>query len=81
MSSRYGSNLIVHSLASSLSARGRAIKTSSISPPVAGERTGVGLFDPVTIQIQNDKRVIMWPEYAAEAKVLPMPKWEERGKK
>ncbi len=27
------------------------------------------------------KRVIVWPDYAAEAKVPPMPKWEDRGKK
>ncbi len=35
----------------------------------------------VTIQIQNGERVIVWPEHMAEAKVLPMPKWEDRGKK
>ena len=35
----------------------------------------------VTIQIQNGERVIVWPEHVAEAKVLPMPKWEDRAKK
>ncbi len=38
-------------------------------------------IDSVTIQIRNGKRVIVWPEYAAETKVLPMPKWEDRGRK
>jgi branched-chain amino acid transport system substrate-binding protein len=35
----------------------------------------------LTIQIQNGKRVIVWPAHKAEAKFLPMPKWEDRGKK
>ena len=35
----------------------------------------------VTIQIQNGKRVIVWPEHLAEARVLLMPKWEDRAKK
>ncbi len=37
--------------------------------------------EPLAIQIQNGKRVLVWPEHAAEAKVLPMPKWEDRAKK
>ena len=37
--------------------------------------------EPLSIQIQNGKRVIVWPEHAAEARFLPMPKWEDRGKK
>ncbi len=32
-------------------------------------------------QIQNGKRVIVWPEHMAEGKFIPMPKWEDRGKK
>ncbi len=35
----------------------------------------------LTIQIQNAERVIVWPAHQAEAKVVPMPKWEGRGKK
>jgi branched-chain amino acid transport system substrate-binding protein len=35
----------------------------------------------LTIQIQNGKRVIVWPAHQAEAKFLLMPKWEERAKK
>ena len=35
----------------------------------------------VVIQIQNGKRVIVWPKRFAEAKLLLMPKWEDRAKK
>jgi branched-chain amino acid transport system substrate-binding protein len=35
----------------------------------------------LTIQIQNGKRVIVWPAHQAEAKFLPMPRWEDRPKK
>ncbi len=42
---------------------------------------GLSTIDGLTFQIQNGKRVIVWPEHVAEAKALPMPKWEERGKK
>ncbi len=38
-------------------------------------------IDSVAFQIQNGKRVIVWLDYAAEARFLPMPKWEERAKK
>ena len=38
-------------------------------------------IDGLAIQIQNGKHVIVWPVYQAEAKVVAMPKWEERGKK
>ncbi len=34
-----------------------------------------------TCQIRNGKRMIVWPSHMAEAKVLPMPKWQDRGKK
>ncbi len=32
-------------------------------------------------QIQNGKRVLLWPEHVAEGKFIPMPKWEDRAKK
>ena len=38
-------------------------------------------IEALTFQIQNGKRVILWPEHMAEGKFLPMPKWEERAKK
>ncbi len=42
---------------------------------------GLSSIEPITIQIQNGKRVIVWPAHQAEARFLPMPKWEDRGKK
>ncbi len=42
---------------------------------------GLSSIEPITIQIQNGKRVILWPEHMAEAKILPMPKWEDKAKK
>ncbi len=42
---------------------------------------GLSSIEPITIQIQNGERVIVWPAHQAEAKVLPMPKWEDRAKK
>ncbi len=38
-------------------------------------------IDGLAFQIQNGKRVIVSPAHQAEANVLPMPKWEDRGKK
>ena len=38
-----------------------------------------GNGDRHLIQIRNGKRLIVWPRHIAEAKVLPMPKWEDRG--
>ena len=42
---------------------------------------GMSPMDGLAIQIQNGERVIVWPAYQAEAKFLPMPKWEDRAKK
>jgi len=47
----------------------------------ANEQGWSAIYDDVTFQIQNGKRVILWPEHMAEAKFLPMPKWEDRKKK
>ncbi len=42
---------------------------------------GLGTTEGLTIQIQNGKRVIVWPKHMAEAKyILPMPRWDERPK-
>ncbi len=38
-------------------------------------------IEALTFQIQNGKRVIVWPAHAAEAEFIPMPKWEDRLKK
>ncbi len=37
--------------------------------------------ESLTFQIQNGERVIVWPAHQAEARFLPMPKWEDRAKK
>ncbi|MEE9602932.1 MAG: amino acid ABC transporter substrate-binding protein [Thermoguttaceae bacterium] len=42
---------------------------------------GLSNIEPLTIQIQNGKRVIVSPAHQSEAKFLPMPKWEDRAKK
>jgi branched-chain amino acid transport system substrate-binding protein len=42
---------------------------------------GLSSIEPITIQIQNGKRVIVSPAHQAEARFLPMPRWEDRGKK
>ena len=50
-------------------------------PYRANERGVSAPTDGLAIQIQNGKRVIVWPAHQAEAKLLLMPKWEERAKK
>ncbi len=47
----------------------------------ANERGVSQSTEPLSIQIQNGKRVIVWPPHQAEARFLPMPKWEDRAKK
>ena len=42
---------------------------------------GLSTIEGLAIQVQNGKRVIVWPATIAEARFLPMPKWEARGKK
>jgi len=40
---------------------------------------GLSTIEGLTFQIQNGKRVIVWPKQMAEAKyILPVPRWEER---
>ncbi len=39
---------------------------------------GMSPIESVAFQIQNGKRLLVWPEHAAQTKVLLMPKWEER---
>ncbi len=38
-------------------------------------------IEGLTFQIQNGKRVIVWPAHMSEARSLLMPKWEDRAKK
>ena len=42
---------------------------------------GMSPIEGVAFQIQNGKRLLVWPEHAAQTKVLLMPKWEDRAKK
>ncbi len=58
-----------------------SITVQTITGLYKANEQGHSPIDGVAFQIQNGKRVIVWPEHVAEAKALPMPKWEERGKK
>ena len=59
-----------------------SIRVDTIRGPWKANEQGISApIEGVAFQIQNGKRLIMWPEYAAEAKFLPMPKWEDRAKK
>ena len=60
-----------------------SISVETIQGPWKANERGISLTIEfyLAMQFQNGKRVIVWPDYAAEAKVLPMPKWEDRAKK
>ena len=58
-----------------------SITVNTIRGPYKANEQGMSPIDPLAFQIQNGKRVIVWPAHQAEAKVLPMPRWEERPKK
>ncbi len=45
------------------------------------DQQGMSPIVPVAFQIQNGKRLLVWPEHVAQTKVLLMPKWEARAKK
>ena len=57
----------------------------TIKGPYKADTQGLSVSANVTghlnYQIQNGKRVLLWPEDKAEGKFLPMPKWEDRAKK
>jgi len=42
---------------------------------------GMSPIESIAFQIQNGKRLLVWPEHIAQTKVLLMPKWEDRAKK
>ena len=58
-----------------------SIPVYTIKGPWKANEQGMSSIDGLAFQIQNGKRVLVWPEHLAEAKVLPMPKWEDRAKK
>ena len=58
-----------------------SISVQTVRSTYKANEQGMSSMDPLAIQIQNGKRVIVWPPHKSEAKVVPMPKWEDRGKK
>ena len=58
-----------------------SIKITTLYGPWQVNKEGLSNRVGLTFQIQNGKRVIVWPAHQAEAKFLPMPKWEDRAKK
>ncbi len=56
-----------------------SITVETIKGPYKADAQGLSTMEAFTFQIQNGKRVIVWPKQMAEAKyILPMPKWKER---
>jgi branched-chain amino acid transport system substrate-binding protein len=58
-----------------------SITVNTIFGPWNVDERGFMSIDGLAIQIQNGKRVIVWPATIAEAKVVAMPKWEDRAQK
>ena len=58
-----------------------SIELHTVKGPYKPTEQGMSPIEGVIIQIQNGKRVIVWPAHQAEAKFLPMPKWEDRARK
>ena len=57
-----------------------SIQVDTIEGPWKVDAQGLSNREGLTFQIQNGERVIVWPAHMAEARFLPMPKWEERPK-
>jgi len=57
-----------------------SIRVETIEGPWKVDEQGLSNREGLTFQIQNGKRVIVWPAHMSEARFLPMPKWEERAK-
>ena len=58
-----------------------SITVDTVMGPYKVDEHGFMSIDGLVIQIQNGKRVIVWPAHQAEGKFLLMPKWGDRGKK
>ena len=58
-----------------------SITVGTVMGPWQVDEHGFMSIDGLAIQIQNGKRVIVWPPHKSEARFLPMPKWEDRAKK
>ena len=58
-----------------------SIRVETIGGPWKVDEQGLSNREGLTFQIQNGERVIVWPAHKAEARFLPMPRWEDRVKK
>ena len=55
------------------------ITVETIKGTYKADARGLSTMEGLTFQIQNGKRVIVWPNHIAEAKyILPMPRWDQR---
>jgi branched-chain amino acid transport system substrate-binding protein len=57
-----------------------SMRVETIEGPWKVDEQGLSNREGLTFQIQNGERVIVWPAHMAEARFLPMPKWEDRAK-
>ena len=48
---------------------------------LVGYSSSLNVIGDLNYQIQNGKRVLLWPEHVAEGKFIPMPRWEDKAKK
>jgi len=55
-----------------------SIRVETIGGPWKVDEQGLSNREGLTFQIQNGERVIVWPAHMAEARFLPMPRWEDR---
>ncbi len=56
-----------------------SITVSTIMGGYKADAQGLSHHEGLTFQIQNGKRMIVWPKHMAEANyILPMPRWAER---
>ena len=58
-----------------------SVSVHTIKGLYKADAQGMSPIEGVIIQIQNGKRVIVWPPHKSEARFLPMPKWQDRAKK
>ncbi len=58
-----------------------SIRVNTIRGSYKANEQGMSPSDPLAFQIQKGKRMIVWPAHMAEAKLLLMPKWEDRDRK
>jgi hypothetical protein len=57
-----------------------SIQVETIEGPWKVNEQALSNREGLTFQIQNGRRVIVWPAHMAEARFLVMPKWQDRAK-